>query len=235
MTRELNQFRRELKKVEHLQFALVYSDKYEEELKSQLHQASKDKSSSYFGMTFNELRADLLEAFMVAEIVLLRRAVEHYTSTVHKGNDWKGQTDMKRRCPTYKIKYHLDYPEVHVIDLSYELRNLIVHPLKSDSTKFMETTVLSPLDVLKQEATLLTNAESRREILVLRGSDNRQRYLSRIQKMDVGRWHHRFDLFSGILFEEVRDCVGTYDSVRSLSTDKAIRESTSRHQPMEYG
>lgn len=235
MSEELERFERELKKIENLQFGFLYVDKHCKELGRQLSQVSVDKTSSYYGMTFDDFRLDQLEAFLLAEIVLLRRSVEYYSSAVHKGNDWRAQTDMKKRCPSFMIRYDLDCPEVHVIDLSYELRNLIVHPLDKNAYRCIEKKDLSPLDILKQHATMFADGEGNRKTLVLQGKDHKSKYLSRLTKAPIDYKHTRSDLFSGILFEEVRDCIRTYDRVRKMSTRHAIEKSNALHPALAYG
>ncbi|HUV60539.1 MAG TPA: hypothetical protein VMW71_00020 [Thermoplasmata archaeon] len=231
---ELIQFEKDLKRIENLQFAFAYAKDNDEKLRDQLEKASTDPKNSYFGVTFEEFTKDLVEGFQLAEIVLLRRAVEHYTSAIHRGNDWRRQSDIMERCPTFRIKYNLNYLDVHVIDLSYDLRNIIIHPLGTEKFRFIEIKDVPPIAILQQEATIWTSRETKKKILILRGDDSTDDYTTRWHKMPTNFNHTRSDLFSGILFNEVRDCVRTYDSVREMSLREAIESSGSEHPLIEY-
>lgn len=234
MGAELSRFEKDLRRIENLQYALVYADQNKGLLKRQLEKASADPTSGYFGVRFNDFISDLVEGFSLGEIVLLRRAVEHYTSEIHQGNDWRRQSDIKRRCPSFGIRFHKDCEDIHVIDLSKELRDIIIHPLGPEHYRLISRKDMSPMAILQQEVALWSNPSSRRKILILRGLDNKQDYLDKWQLLPPGFSHSRADLFSGILFTEVMDCIRTYDSIREVDLDKAIKYSKEAHPPIEY-
>lgn len=229
----IQEFELNLNHLGSLQFALRYLKNKEKQLQRELETLSKIPQSLYFGMTIEEHYKRLSEAYVIAEIVLLRRAVEHYTAGVHEGHDWSGQSDIKIRCPNYVIKYHSDFPEVHVIDLSYELRNFIVHPLMGEY-EHIQASELSPMTILEQNVVLMSDRDNGRRMLVFQNDMSKPDFLKMLSEISFPQEHSRFDLFSGILFDEVRNCVVTYDKVRKMPIEKAIQKSNSLNSKIEY-